>query len=143
LHFKHIIPPCSLAHGCETVLTSQYATIGPIPIALIGSAYYVILMTILSVSLQNRRELIIKNQVSRSEKKQKTSLNFEFIIHNSKTKISVKNILLTLTTLALFTSILLVGIQAFVLHAFCQYCLGVEGINLILFALIVYDARMN
>ena len=33
------IPPCGAA-GCEEVLTSQYATVGPIPIALLGVIYY-------------------------------------------------------------------------------------------------------
>ena len=39
-HFAGVIPPCSLVNGCETVLTSPYATIGNIPISLVGALYY-------------------------------------------------------------------------------------------------------
>ncbi|HEU4464646.1 MAG TPA: vitamin K epoxide reductase family protein [Gemmatimonadota bacterium] len=31
---------CGASGGCETVLTSGYATLGPVPIALIGAGYY-------------------------------------------------------------------------------------------------------
>jgi uncharacterized membrane protein len=33
---------CGASGGCETVLTSDYATLGPVPIALFGAAYYAI-----------------------------------------------------------------------------------------------------
>ena len=31
---------CGSSGGCETVLTSAYATVGPVPIALVGAIYY-------------------------------------------------------------------------------------------------------
>jgi uncharacterized membrane protein len=31
---------CGASGGCETVLTSDFATLGPVPIALVGAAYY-------------------------------------------------------------------------------------------------------
>lgn len=41
LYYQNVIPPCSIAHGCETVLTSKYATIFfGIPTALLGAIYY-------------------------------------------------------------------------------------------------------
>lgn len=46
LHYKNIIPPCSMAKGCETVLNSQFSTILSIPIALIGSLYFLSLIFI-------------------------------------------------------------------------------------------------
>ena len=33
---------CGASGGCETVLTSGFATIGPVPIAVLGAAYYAI-----------------------------------------------------------------------------------------------------
>ena len=33
-------PPCSLIEGCEKVLTSSYASVGAIPVALFGAVYY-------------------------------------------------------------------------------------------------------
>lgn len=31
---------CGASGGCETVLSSEFATLGPVPIALVGAAYY-------------------------------------------------------------------------------------------------------
>jgi len=31
---------CGVSGGCETVLSSEFATLGPVPIALIGAVYY-------------------------------------------------------------------------------------------------------
>lgn len=48
LHYKNIIPPCSVLGECETVLTSRYAVIGGVPVSLFGIVYYLAL-TVLSV----------------------------------------------------------------------------------------------
>ncbi len=32
--------PCSITGGCETVMTSRWATLGPVPTAAFGAAYY-------------------------------------------------------------------------------------------------------
>lgn len=39
-HFTGAIPPCSIVQGCETVLTSAYATLWGIPVALFGALFY-------------------------------------------------------------------------------------------------------
>jgi uncharacterized membrane protein len=44
-HYKNIIPPCTL-HGCDTVLTSSFSMIGPIPLALLGALFYLAVMVI-------------------------------------------------------------------------------------------------
>ena len=54
LHYKNAFPPCTITSGCETVLTSKYATILGVPIALIGSLFYFFLV-ILSVALLTSR----------------------------------------------------------------------------------------
>jgi uncharacterized membrane protein len=107
-----------LAHGCETVLTSKYAVVslgifgvGNVPLSLIGVLYFVVLIGFLLVSAQKSDEK--KNQI-----------------------LSV--IIRLLVTSGLIVSIILIGIQAFVLHAFCQYCLGVEAINLLIFLITFY-----
>jgi uncharacterized membrane protein len=41
-HYTNEPVPCSLVEGCETVLTSQYAEIGGVPLAAFGSAAYFI-----------------------------------------------------------------------------------------------------
>ncbi len=55
-HYAGEIPPCNAIQGCETVLTSQYATIGGIPLALIGLIYYLVVL-ILS-RMEGQRPLI-------------------------------------------------------------------------------------
>lgn len=102
LHYQNVIPPCSLAHGCETVLTSRYATVAGIPIALVGAGFYVALLVLTALGLQTKRLLFT-------------------------------NLLMLLTGTGLLISAILVYLQAFVLHAFCQYCLTSEFINFLLF----------
>lgn len=43
-HFQNTIPPCSLTEGCEKVLTSSYATLSIIPVALMGAIYYLVIL---------------------------------------------------------------------------------------------------
>jgi uncharacterized membrane protein len=38
-HLQGSIPPCAI-DGCDQVLTSAYATIGPMPVAALGMLYY-------------------------------------------------------------------------------------------------------
>lgn len=99
-HYKNIIPPCTIAKGCETVLTSQFSTILGIPIALLGSLFFLTLIFLLLL-----------------ESKQNGFFKFFK--------------LLILAGVAV--SIILFFIQAFILHAFCQYCLLSEAIIFTIF----------
>lgn len=40
LHYQNALPPCSLTSNCELVLTSKYASILGVPLALFGSIFY-------------------------------------------------------------------------------------------------------
>ena len=42
-HYLQAIPPCTISAGCEKVLVSQYAVVWGVPVALIGSLYYLAL----------------------------------------------------------------------------------------------------
>ena len=110
LHYKNIIPPCSLAHGCETVLTSKYAQIGPVPLALIGVFYFVFLIILLIGFWEMKNKIVFK-------------------------------LLVLFTTSSLIISFILVALQAFIIHAFCQYCLGVEAINTLIFIFVFFIKR--
>jgi len=46
LHFKNAFPPCTITTGCETVLTSKYATVLGVPISLAGSLFYLLLISL-------------------------------------------------------------------------------------------------
>ncbi|MDE2024996.1 MAG: vitamin K epoxide reductase family protein [Patescibacteria group bacterium] len=102
IHYKNLIPPCSIAHGCETVLTSRYATIGPVPIALIGVFFYLSVLILLFLFLQTKKRRII-------------------------------NLTFFLSVSCIAVAAVLVYLQAFVLHAYCQYCLVSEGLDVALF----------
>lgn len=39
-HFLGRIPPCTVINGCEQVLTSQFAVVFGLPVALFGALYY-------------------------------------------------------------------------------------------------------
>lgn len=131
LHYKNIIPPCSLAHGCETVLTSKFAMIGPMPIAILGVLFYVVMMVLLGLLLQCKPTILSIDEKSRDHS---TRLLFT---QNNKKEIFIKKLLLLLASAGLAVSVFLVYLQAFVLHAFCQYCLASEGINVLLFIFIL------
>ena len=45
-HVRGVVPPCS-NNGCDTVLTSEYASIGDVPLAAFGMAYYGLVLVLL------------------------------------------------------------------------------------------------
>lgn len=47
MHYVNRIPECSIIHGCEIVLTSQYATIAGVPISAAGALFYALMFTLL------------------------------------------------------------------------------------------------
>lgn len=109
LHYQHAFPPCSLKFSCETVLTSKYATLADIPIALFGAGFYLGMLILSVLYMQDKKTGLLK-----------------------------------LIRLGAFSgalvSLVLIYLQAFVLHAFCMYCLASEtlmfGIALIAFLIL-------
>lgn len=58
LHYKNIIPPCTLA-GCEKVLNSTYSMLGPVPVALLGVIFYLTVIVIcLLILIEGKNELL-------------------------------------------------------------------------------------
>ena len=53
-HFQGVAPTCVLFSGCDVVTTSEYATIGPVPIAVLGALFYLTIL-ILSVTYLDRK----------------------------------------------------------------------------------------
>lgn len=50
---------CSLVEGCETVLGSQYATIGNIPVALAGTVYYLAVFLLVMAYVDTKKQSIL------------------------------------------------------------------------------------
>jgi len=55
-HYTARPVPCSIVSGCETVLTSQYATIAGIPLALFGAAAYLAALLLAVLTIFGRRK---------------------------------------------------------------------------------------
>lgn len=98
LHYKNILPPCNLTSGCELVLTSKYASILGIPVALLGSLFYLGVIILCFLIITNYKKLFL-------------------------------NAFYLLVALGFAVSLILIYIQGFLIHAYCQYCLISESIS--------------
>lgn len=105
-HYTGEAVPCSIVEGCEQVLTSSYAEIGGVPLAIFGAAaYFTAFSLAILAAFGNRLTWTLFGvQIS----------------------------------LMLVFTVWLVYLQAFVIEAFCQFCLLSAGTTLILF--IIYLA---
>lgn len=104
-HFTGEQVPCSIVHGCEQVLTSQWAVIGGVPLAAFGAAAYFVAFALAILAAFGNR---------------------------SMWKIFGVQVIL----MAGFTA-WLVYLQAFVIEAFCQFCLLSAGTTLALLVIFI------
>lgn len=97
---KGVIPPCTSEFACGTVLESSYSSIGPIPLSVLGMLFYS-LVFIFAV------------------------LNFLEVDHIKLlgSKYHTHDILLSLSIFGAGFSVYLISIMAFILSAWCLYCL--------------------
>ncbi|MDQ4122993.1 MAG: vitamin K epoxide reductase family protein [Acidobacteriota bacterium] len=104
-HYTGEKVPCSVTGGCETVLSSQYAEWGGIPLALFGVLAYFTVFSLATLTAfgDNRMWKILSAVVA---------------------------------LMAAF-SLWLVYLQAFVIGAFCQFCLLSAGTTFTLFLLVI------
>lgn len=109
-HFQGIVPPCADGFACDTVLSSEWASIGPVPISLLGFLFYVTMFLLSCFSflkLEPAREVMKK--LIKSD--------------HPLAQLSNPDLAIALSTFGFLFSIFLVSIMAFVLKAWCQYCL--------------------
>ncbi len=100
-HYSGEAVPCSIVEGCEQVLTSSYAEIAGIPLAIFGAAaYFVAFALAILAAFGNGRAWRL---------------------------FGVQAVLMTIFTAWL------IYLQAFVIEAFCQFCLLSAGTTLTLF----------
>ena len=59
-HFLGTPIPCVILQGCEQVTNSQFAAIFGIPVALLGSFYYLTVLILSVVYLDTRKLLVLK-----------------------------------------------------------------------------------
>ena len=100
--------PCHVTRGCTDVLTSKYSEIAGVPLSWFGLAFYVVIFS-LAV--------------------------FEAFEDPNHPMHQLPAWIFYLAGAALVVSALLVGIQAFILKAFCEYCLLSAALVLTIFLL--------
>jgi uncharacterized membrane protein len=106
--------PCHITHGCTDVLTSKYSTVAGIPLSSVGLVFYI---TILSLAV--------------------------FTIFEDPDRPLTRPIeaVFYLSGMALVVSALLVGVQAFILKAYCEYCLLSAALVLTIFLVSPHPVR--
>src|SRR5262249_15203119 len=87
--------PCHITRGCTDVLTSKYSEVAGIPLSWFGLAFY---LTVFSIAV------------------------FTLFEESKPAAGSAVQAIFYLSGVGLIISALLVGIQAFILRAFCEYC---------------------
>lgn len=93
------IPPCTAGFACETVITSKYSLIGPIPLVFFGVAYYGLILLITTLVFLEKDHVKILGK----------------LFHTSD--------LLWISLGGLCVSLYLIFIMGVVLKAWCIYCL--------------------
>lgn len=100
-HYTGEAVPCSIVEGCEQVLTSSYAEIGGVPLAIFGAAAYFAAFSLAILAAFGNRLMWSLFGVQ--------------------------------VTLMLIFTAWLVYLQAFVIEAFCQFCLLSAFVTTVLF----------
>ncbi len=101
-HYKGVVPPCTIVTGCETVLTSSYATVVGIPVSLLGAIFYLVVLIGIFTFIESKKTKLLKWA-------------------------------LLFTVFGLLSTLWFLYVQAFILGAFCLYCLGSAISSIVLF----------
>ena len=62
-HYLGFEIPCSILNGCEQVLSSQYATVFGMPVALFGAFYYLAILLLIVAFLDRKKAIFLKGAV--------------------------------------------------------------------------------
>ena len=106
--------PCHVTRGCSDVLTSKFSELAGIPLSWFGMAFYV---TVFSLAV------------------------FTLFGESQGSSASPVRVIFYLSGVGLIISALLFGIQAFILHAYCEYCLLSAALVFTIFLLSPHPAR--
>ncbi len=111
-----IVPPCKTGFDCGSVLTSQYAHIGPVPLSALGLLYYGTLFILGSL-------MILEVDTSRWFPKKIRKLT------------TAPQLYTTITVFGLLFSMYLVFLMGIVIKSWCLYCLVSAITSAALFAI--------
>lgn len=110
-HFRNVTPPCAIG-GCETVLTSEYSEVFGLPVSLLGSLYYLLMLA---------------------------SILVYFDVKNERVKDGSVKFMALLSLIAAIVSLFYIALMLFVIKAICIYCM-VSDISSIVILIILCRA---
>ncbi len=110
-HFENAIPPCSIG-GCESVLTSIYAKIFGIPVALFGAVYYLTLAISLFIFFDTKKEIFLRIPILLSVLGLIATIYFSFL------QIFVIKAFCLYCAISALTSFIIFGISVYVMKKF-------------------------
>lgn len=106
-HLSGVGVQCTVLHGCEQVLNSEYAKIGDVPLALLGAiAYFTVFSLATLATFDNAR--------------------------------AWQALSVIIVLMSLFTAWLLY-LQAYVIKAFCQFCLLSAIVTFTLLSIVIIN----
>lgn len=112
--FANIIPDCGVGFDCGTVLNSQWANIGPIPLSLLGLLFYTIVFIL---AVMNYLEYDVRKIIIPFTKK--VGIKKESILN----LVTTQELLLAITIFGALFSFYLIFLMGVVIQAWCKYCL--------------------
>jgi len=122
-HYLQAIPPCTAGFSCATVLTSSYSTFLGIPVSLFGSFYYLVLALGSFAYLESKH---VAGEVK---------------AHHH----GILKAVLWFSAIGFLVSLYFLYVQAFVIHSFCEYCIGSAITSTLIFimsvVILVRDAK--
>ena len=117
-HYSDTIPPCSIAAfaDCGKVLKSEYAMVGPLPVSLLGVAFYSTLTGLLIIRLVTEKDLGLKDMIWNVLEKyvKKHWYSLESVLFSLQ---------MVMTTMGFLFSVYFVYLQLNVIKAICLYCM--------------------
>lgn len=58
-HYQNKLPPCTIG-GCETVLSSEYAIVLGVPVALLGAMYYLAILISVFLFIDMKKDMFLQ-----------------------------------------------------------------------------------
>jgi uncharacterized membrane protein len=114
-HYRNEIPPCTVG-GCENVLTSEYAQLYGVPVSLLGSIYYLLVLV---------------------------SLFVYFDVKNEKVKDYCLKLIIVLSTIGFFASLGFIYLMLFVIKSICVYCMVADIVSILIFIMAWHIAYLG
>jgi len=109
-----VVPPCQPGFACATVLESPWAYIGPIPLAIYGLVYY---LSILTLAIMYFMQFDIR-KITQKILPEKDHQLIKLI-----KRMTTREWMMAFSTFGFCFSLYLLSLMAFVINAWCYYCL--------------------